>query len=152
MLNKVILIGNLGRDPEIRHFEGGSKVTKFPIATNENFQDKSGTWQTRTEWHDIVCWGLMAERAEKYLSKGQLVYVEGRISKRKWQDKDGNDRYTTEIVSNTFKLLERREQSTPGTNDRDFPSVEDSFQTTELSGARSAKGPSAMDSDDDLPF
>ncbi len=148
MLNKVMLIGNLGRDPEIRHFEGGSKVTKFPIATNENYQDKSGEWQTRTEWHDIVCWGSQAERAEKQLRKGHLVFVEGRISKRKWQDKDGNDRYSTEIVSNTFKLLEKRDNNLTRGYSEDFPTAHDSFQAAEYTTGND----STDQADDDLPF
>lgn len=152
MLNKVILIGNLGRDPEIRHFEGGSKVTKFPIATNENYQDKAGEWQTRTEWHDIVCWGSLAERTEKILKKGHLVYIEGRISKRKWQDKDGNDRYSTEVVCGVFKMLEKRENTgNRGYND-DFPSVQDSFQTAQVSQSTASTQTSPVATDDDLPF
>lgn len=151
MLNKVLLIGNLGRDPEIRHFEGGSMVCKFPIATNENFMDKAGEWQTRTEWHDVVCWGRQAERAEKALQKGNLVYVEGRISKRKWQDRDGNDRYTTEIISNTFKLLERRESNSPRTYADDFPSIEDQFPKAEQP-VKSNEGEFTASDADDLPF
>lgn len=144
MLNRVTLIGNLGRDPEIRHLEGGSMVTKFPIATNENYQDRSGEWQTKTEWHDIVCWGPMAERAEKSLKKGNLTYVEGKISKRKWQDKEGNDRYTTEIVCSTYKLLERRDSGS--SSDDNFPSVEDHFPN-DSSNESDNNGP-----EDDLPF
>jgi single-strand DNA-binding protein len=151
MLNKVLLIGNLGRDPEIRHFEGGSMVCKFPVATNENFQDKGGEWQTRTEWHDIVCWGRLAERAEKTLQKGNLIYVEGRISKRKWQDRDGNDRYTTEVVSNTFKLLEKRESGGPRTFEQDFPSIEDQFQKAN-EPVKSAPEDMSTPEADDLPF
>ena len=126
-------------------------VCKFPVATNENFQDKGGEWQTRTEWHDIVCWGRLAERAEKTLQKGSLIYVEGRISKRKWQDRDGNDRYTTEVVSNTFKLLERRESSGARTYEQDFPSIEDQFPQAKepmKSGSADMSTPEA----DDLPF
>ncbi len=148
MLNKVTLIGNLGRDPEIRHFEGGSQVAKFSLATNENFKDRNGEWQTRTEWHDIVCWGALAERVERTLKKGQLVYVEGKISTRKWQDKDGNDRYTTEVVSNLVKSLERRESGNTAIADTGFPSIEDKFETT------SQKTPESQTAsvDDDLPF
>ncbi|MDX1409573.1 MAG: single-stranded DNA-binding protein, partial [Saprospiraceae bacterium] len=98
----MFLIGNLGRDPEVRHLEGGSVVAKFPVATNESYRDKSGEWQKITEWHDVVAWRALAERAEKQLQKGSLVYVEGKITHRKWQDRDGNDRWSTEIVANTF--------------------------------------------------
>lgn len=152
MVNKVFLIGNLGRDPEIRHFEGGSKVTKFPIATNENYQDKSGEWQTRTEWHDIVCWGGQAERAERSLKKGNLVYIEGRISKRKWQDREGNDRYSTEIISASFKLLERREGTGQRTYQDDFPSIEDQFPTTDAPASTSKVSEESVPAADDLPF
>ena len=148
MLNKVTLIGNLGRDPEIRHFEGGSQVAKFSLATNENYRDRNGDWQTRTEWHDIVCWGPLAERAEKNLKKGNLVYVEGKITKRKWQDKEGNDRYSTEIVSNTIKSLERREPSSSGVPDSGFPSIEDKFERTQPKVAESE----TTSVEDDLPF
>ena len=148
MLNKVTLIGNLGRDPEIRHFEGGSQVAKFSLATNENYRDKNGEWHTRTEWHDIVCWGPLAERVERNLKKGQLVYVEGKISTRKWQDKDGNDRYTTEIVSNIVKSLERREASTASVPDSGFPSIEDRFETSQSNTVQSE----SSSTEDDLPF
>lgn len=149
MINKVTLIGNLGRDPEIRHFEGGSKVTKFSVATNENYQDRTGQWQTRTEWHEIVLWAGQAEKAEKTLKKGNLVYIEGKITNRKWQDKEGNDRYTTEIVGNYFRSLEKRE-SGESYGAQSFPSIEDQF----------AKAPAVPNSapaattpeEDDLPF
>jgi single-strand DNA-binding protein len=123
MINKVILLGNLGKDPEIRHLEGGTSVAKFPIATNENYRDKSGEWQKKTEWHDVVCWRHLAERAEKILKKGNLVYVEGKITHRKWQDKEGNDRYTTEVVANVLRSLEKREPVSSGYSDN-FPSAE----------------------------
>lgn len=150
MLNKVFLIGNLGRDPEIRHFEGGGMVTKFPIATNENYQDRNGEWQTRTEWHDIICWGRLAERAEKSLQKGNLIFIEGKITKRKWQDKEGNDRYSVEIVSNTFKLLERRETSDRG-YENNFPSVEDQFPSYDQTPKTQENQLSSSETDD-LPF
>ena len=127
-------------------------VTKFPIATNENYQDRAGEWQTRTEWHDIVCWGNQAERAEKILQKGHLVYVEGRISKRKWQDKEGNDRYSTEIVSNVFKLLEKRDSGGQRSYNDDFPTAQDSFKTTNLSQSVPSDQNSPVNADDDLPF
>ena len=150
MLNKVTLIGNLGRDPEVRHFEGGSMVAKFSLATNENYRDKSGEWQTRTEWHDVVCWSGLGERAERTLKKGYLVYVEGKLTTRKWQDKDGNDRYTTEVVANTFKSLERREATTNAVADSGFPSIEDRFNTAQPETV-TQQAPSAP-ADDDLPF
>ena len=151
MINKVTLIGNLGRDPEIRHFEGGSKVTKFSVATNENYQDKAGQWQTRTEWHEVVLWGNQAERAEKTLRKGNLVYVEGKLSTRKWQDKDGNDRYTTEIVGNYYRALEKRES---GVTDGDASSYEfdDRKFQSPMTTDSNKNSPSEIPDEDDLPF
>lgn len=111
MINKVILVGNLGRDPEVRHLESGATVATFTMATNENYRDKAGEWQTVTQWHNIVAWRYLAEMAERSLKKGSLVYVEGKLTNRKYQDKDGNDKYITEVVANVMRSLERREQS-----------------------------------------
>ena len=148
MINKVILIGNLGRDPETRHLEGGSVVSKFSLATNENYQDRNGEWQTQTEWHNIVCWRSLAERAEKSLRKGNLVFVEGKLTTRKWQDKDGNDRYTTEVVARVIKQLERRDQSLDSGGS--FPGVADEFPTVDKPATPSPV--SKEIEDDDLPF
>ena len=123
-------------------------VSKFSLATNENYRDRNGEWQTKTEWHDIVCWGPLAERVEKNLKKGNLVFVEGKVTTRKWQDKDGNDRYSTEIVSNLVKSLERRESGSSGVADSGFPSVEDRFQQAQPQVSKSSPAPV----DDDLPF
>lgn len=154
MINKVTLIGNLGRDPEIRHFEGGSMVSKFSLATNENYRDRNGEWQTKTEWHEIVCWGPMAERVEKMLKKGNLAFIEGKLTTRKWQDKDGNDRYTTEIVANIVRTLERREAGSASIPDAGFPSIEDRFAKTQPQspGATSASPSQKSSIEDDLPF
>jgi len=108
MINKVQLIGNLAKDPEIKTLDNGTKVAQFSIATSENYKDKSGEWQSKTEWHNIVAWRYLAETAER-LIKGQLVYIEGKITTRKWQDKDGNDRYNTDIVAAVLKRLEKGE-------------------------------------------
>ena len=105
MVNRVILIGNLGRDPEVRRLENGAVVAKFSVATNENYKDKSGEWQSQTEWHDVVVWRNLAERAESQLTKGAQVYVEGKLTHRSWQDKDGNNRRTTEVVASYFRAL-----------------------------------------------
>ncbi|MEM6964826.1 MAG: single-stranded DNA-binding protein [Bacteroidota bacterium] len=105
MINKVIIVGHLGRDPEVRHFEGNSSVASFSVATSETYTDKNGERQKMTDWHNVVLWGGLATVAENYLKKGKLVYVEGRLTTRKWQDKDGNDKYTTEIVGRTLKML-----------------------------------------------
>ena len=104
-VNKVILIGNLGSDPEVRYTPSGSAVANFSIATNESWKDKNGQDQDRTEWHKIVVWGKQAENCGEYLSKGRTVYIEGRLQTRSWDDKEGNKRYTTEIVATTVQFL-----------------------------------------------
>ncbi len=111
MINKVILIGNLGRDPEVRTLEGGTSYAKIAVATNESYKDKSGEWQTITEWHNIVLWRDLATRAERQLKKGSLVYVEGKLTSRSYQDQDGNTKYITEVRANTYRLLEKRENT-----------------------------------------
>ena len=108
MLNKVILIGNLGKDPEIRTLDSGVSRAIFTLATNESYKDKNGEYQQTTEWHTVVLWRSMAERA-KYLRKGMLVYVEGKLNHRKWVDKDGKDHYNTDIAADTIKILEKRD-------------------------------------------
>ncbi len=110
MLNKVTLIGNLGKDPEIRSLENGVNRASFTLATNENYKDRNGNWQQSTEWHEIVMWRVMAERA-KILRKGMLVYIEGKITHRKWTDKEGRDHYVTEITADVLRLLEKREHN-----------------------------------------
>ncbi|MEL6924116.1 MAG: single-stranded DNA-binding protein [Bacteroidota bacterium] len=124
MINKVTLIGNLGRDPEIRRLENGGVVGKFPVATNENYKDKNGEWQSQTEWHDVVVWNALAESAERNLKKGKLVYVEGKLTHRKYTDKNNIERYITEVRALTFRMLERREG---GSNNYagSFPSAAD---------------------------
>jgi single-strand DNA-binding protein len=110
MINKVILVGNLGRDPEIRYTANGAAVANFSIATSERWKDKNtGEMQDRTEWHRIVAWGRLAEICGEYLSKGRQVYIEGRLQTREWEDKDGNKRYTTEVVANEMKMLGTRD-------------------------------------------
>lgn len=109
MVNRVILVGNLGKDPEVRRLENGAVVAKFSLATNENYKDKSGEWIEQTEWHDVVAWRSLAERAESTLKKGDKIYLEGKLSTRTWQDQDGNNRRTTEVVSNYFRIVARAE-------------------------------------------
>lgn len=105
-INKVILIGSLGNDPEIRTTQGGAVIASLSVATNDSIKDKaSGEWQERTEWHKVVLFGKAAEVARDYLKKGSQVYIEGRLQTRKWQDKEGHDRYTTEIVGNDLQML-----------------------------------------------
>ncbi|QEC51770.1 single-strand binding protein [Anseongella ginsenosidimutans] len=106
-INKVILVGHLGKDPEIRHMEGGVSKASFPLATSE-FYTKDGQRVEQTEWHNIVVWRGLADIAEKYLHKGKLVYVEGKLRTRSWDDKEGNKRYMTEVVADNFTMLGRR--------------------------------------------
>ncbi|GFO67497.1 single-stranded DNA-binding protein [Geomonas limicola] len=107
-LNKVMLIGNLGKDPEVRYTAGGTAVASFSLATSERMKNKNGEWEEKTEWHNITLWSRLAEIAGEYLSKGKTVYIEGRLQTRKWQDKDGKDRYTTEIVGEKMQMLSGR--------------------------------------------
>jgi single-strand DNA-binding protein len=113
-VNKAILVGNLGRDPELRTTPNGQSVVNFTLATSETWTDKSGERVERTEWHRIVVWGRTAEMCNQYLSKGRTVYVEGRIQTREWEDKDGNKRYTTEINANTVNFIGPRTSSGGG--------------------------------------
>jgi single-strand DNA-binding protein len=138
-VNKAILIGNLGKDPELRYTPGGQAVASFSLATGEKWRDKDGVMQDRTEWHNIVVWGRQAEIAKEYLAKGRQVYVEGRIQTRSWEDKDGNKRYTTEIVAQKLSFLGSRGDQAGG----ETPS-----------GEAPASPPEAdlTEEDDDLPF
>ncbi len=151
MVNKVTLIGNLGRDPEIRRLESGAAVAKFSIATNENYKDKGGEWQSQTEWHEIVVWRTLAERAESSLKKGSMVYLEGKLTHRKWEDKDGNPRRTTEVVGNYFRVLNRKEANTSN-----YSSEQGAMNGGNPTTANPVKatGPveTAPPADDDLPF
>lgn len=105
MINKVILVGNLGQNPEVRTTQGGNSVARLRIATTERRKDKDGNWSDHTEWHSVVLWGRNAENAGKYLQKGRQVYIEGRLQTQKWQDRNGQDRYTTEVVGEVIKFL-----------------------------------------------
>ncbi len=115
MVNKVTLIGNLGKDPEVRTLENGTKFAKVTLATNESYKDKSGEWQTITEWHNIVLWREMAERAERQLKKGSLIYVEGKLTTRNYEQ-DGVTKYITEVRANTYRLLEKMGDANQNTN------------------------------------
>lgn len=155
MINKVTLIGNLGGDPEVRHLENGTAVGRFSLATNENYKDKDGNWQKLTEWHNVVVWRDMAERAEKQLKKGMMVFVEGKISYRKYTDKDGHERTVTDIVANMFRMLERLE----GSGDTRFPSAEAGNVGNSARAAEHAAAPVGVEDTpppaaegDDLPF
>jgi single-strand DNA-binding protein len=104
-VNKVILVGNLGKDPEVRHTPSGVAVANFSLATSESYKDKDGNRQEKTEWHNVVAWRQLAEICGQYLHKGKQVYIEGKLTTRKWQDRDGVDRYTTEIVADQMQML-----------------------------------------------
>lgn len=104
-VNKVILLGNLGKDPEVRHLENGKAVANFSIATSESYKDRNGERVTNTEWHNVVLWTPLSEIADKYLNKGDKVYIEGKLTTRSWDDKDGNKRYTTEVIGREMTLL-----------------------------------------------
>jgi len=114
-VNNVIIVGRLGADPEIRYTQNSSAVTNFNVATSENWTDKEGQRQEKTEWHRVVVWGKMAEVCSQYLSKGRQVYIEGRLQTRQWDDKDGNKRYTTEVVANTVQFLDKGDRSASST-------------------------------------
>ena len=125
-INKAIIIGNLGADPETRNTAGGSAVTNLTVATSETWKDKqTGERKENTEWHRVVFFGRLAEVAGEYLSKGSKVYIEGRLQTRKWQDRDGNDRYTTEIVGNEMQMLDNRGGSAPQGSNQPQGSFED---------------------------
>jgi len=110
-LNKAMLIGNLGKDPEVKTLDNGAKIATFPLATTETYKDRDGNKQSRTEWHNIVLWRGLADVAELYCRKGGQVYIEGRLSTRKWDDKDGHTRYTTEIIGDNMVLLSRSDST-----------------------------------------
>ena len=145
-VNKVILVGHLGSDPEVKYMPSGSAVANLSLATTEGWKDKqSGEKQEKTEWHRVVLFARLAEIAGEYLRKGAQVYIEGRLQTRKWQGKDGQDRYTTEIVANDLQMLGGRGGSGGG----------DSFASAPASSSAPAAAPaaaSAPDFDDDIPF
>ncbi|MCX6310882.1 MAG: single-stranded DNA-binding protein [Bacteroidetes bacterium] len=172
-VNKVILIGNLGKDPEVRYLEGGIAVANFPIATTESFRDKNGNKNEQTEWHQIVLWRRLAEVAEKYLRKGQMVYLEGKIRSRSWDDKDGNKRYTTEIFGDVLTILSRKDETntsyqrpanqnnqqnqtnseTPYTPNPQQQAYQQQQQSVNINPQDNPNHPAILpDSPDDLPF
>ena len=119
-INKVIIVGNLGKDPELRHTPQGQAVCNFSIATSESWNDKAGQKQERTEWHRVVVWGKLGELCSKYLQKGRQVYVEGKLQTRAWDDKDGQKRYTTEVVANTVQFLGSAAGASASRSNNDF--------------------------------
>ena len=120
-VNKVILVGRLGKDPELKYTPSGAPVAKFSLATDESFKDKTGEKQEHTEWHNIVAWNKLAEICGEYLTKGKLVYIEGSIRSRQWQDQSGNKRTSYEIIANQMQMLGSRAESVPGRSTAGFP-------------------------------
>lgn len=159
-LNKVMLIGNLGKDPEVRAIPSGAKVANFSIATTESYTDKNGQKVEKTEWHNIVMWRGLAEIAEKYLRKGSQVYIEGRLQTRSWDDQNGQKRYTTEIVADQMVMLGRpanRSEGGEGGYPRSEPAMNSRSSGGSYGGGQGGGGYSAPSSlppqaEDDLPF
>ena len=154
-VNKVILIGNLGRDPETRYMPDGAAITNISVATTDTWKDKQGEKQEKTEWHRVAFFGKLAEIAGEYLKKGSQVYVEGRLQTRKWQDKEGQDRYTTEIVADRMQMLGSRQ----GMGGGGAPEREAGGGERESGGGRAAAAKPAAkaggkfdDFEDDIPF
>jgi len=141
MVNKVILLGNVGKDPEVKYFDNDVAVASFSLATSETYKDKSGQKQTKTEWHNITAWRGLAKLAENYIKKGTQLYIEGKITTRSWDDKDGNKRYTTEIVANNIQMLGKKDSGSSETA-APTPSVDEAPQDTGLGDGAT----------DDLPF
>ncbi len=152
-VNKVILVGRLGRDPETRYTGGGQAVANFSVATDETYKDKAGDRQKRTEWHKIVVWGKQAEIAQQYLKKGSLVFIEGRIQSREWQDKEGQKRTSFEIVASNFRMLGGRGDgggSGSGGGGSRAEEHDQSAPADDFGGGGTTSGPEI--SDEDIPF
>jgi len=151
-VNKVILIGNLGRDPETRYSADGAAITNIRIATTDSWKDKTtGEKKEQTEWHTVVFFGRLAEIAGEYLRKGRPVYVEGRLRTRKWQDKEGQDRYSTEVVAENMQLLGSREGAGSSPATQDFEEAAPAPART-AGGRPAGKATNIADMDDDIPF
>lgn len=159
-VNKVILVGNLGRDPEVRYMPNGEAVCNFSIATTDSWKDKNGQKQERTEWHNIVMYRKLAEIAGEYLKKGRPVYVEGRLQTRKWQTKEGQDRYTTEIIADQMQMLGGRDSGGSNASYDDMNQDQGADQGAPVrqsapaaQAAKPSAGGSSFDEfDDDIPF
>jgi single-strand DNA-binding protein len=158
-VNKAILVGRLGRDPETRYTSGGQAVANFTLATDESYKDRNGERQKRTEWHRIVLWGKLAEITQQYLKKGMLVYIEGRIQTRQWEDKrDGQKRTTTEIVASVMRMLTSRAESAaagaagaPSAASHSRGGADPDAEMGPLPDDVGPSGPSEI-SDEDIPF
>jgi single-strand DNA-binding protein len=157
-INKVILVGNLGKDPEVRTLESGVKVAQFSLATSESYKDKEGNWQDKTEWHNLVLWRFLAERAEQNLKKGMQIYVEGKLNTRSWVDQNQQTRYTTDIVVEKFIMLGKRTDSNnmppiPSQEEYSAPKQNQNSSTPTPTTETSTQAPNPVaDEDDDLPF
>ena len=160
-VNKVILIGALGNDPEVKITQGGAVIASLSVATNDSVKDKtSGEWQERTEWHKVVLFNRVAEVAKEYLKKGSQVYIEGRLQTRKWQDKEGHDRYTTEIVGNDMQMLGGRQSANAQPyQSSDYPPPSSQPAAPTYAAPKPAVNPTHPSanfdpgfSDDDIPF
>ena len=157
-VNKVILVGNLGRDPETRTFQNGGKVCNFAIATSENWKDKNtGERQERTQWHNIAIFSEpIARIAEQYLKKGSKVYIEGQLETRKWQDQSGNDRYSTEVVlkgyNGTMTMLDSRAESAALSSNQNNYSSENESTNLDTGSSNSSQSEGIGDLDDEIPF
>ena len=156
MINKVILVGNVGRDPEVRYLDNGVVVAKFPLATSETYTNKSGDKVTNTEWHNIVLWRKLAEVADKWVKKGNPLYIEGKIRSRSYDDKDGIKRYITEIVGDNMQMLGKKPDDSvkSGVNQPSNQNNETSFESGNKSDTASKpfSGDATPQQDDDLPF
>ena len=148
-LNKVMIIGNLGRDPEMRYTPSGQAVTQFTVAVNRNYRGQDGNWQEETEWFRVVAWAQLAERSAENLRKGMKVYVEGRLQTRQWEDQQGQKRYTTELIANQVTNLDRRRDEGEGASAPPFPSDARPAASPVRREAVADDGPSDLD---DLPF
>ncbi len=151
MVNKVILIGNVGRDPELRYTASGTAVANFRVATSSRFKDRDGNQQERTEWHTIVAWQRLAEIVNQYAPKGKQLYIEGRLQTRQWEDRDGNTRYTTEVVANNIQLLGRAGGGGSG-GEHDDPGPAGGPGPDGGASGGGGGGGDAPISDDDIPF
>ncbi|HKJ77957.1 MAG TPA: single-stranded DNA-binding protein [Prolixibacteraceae bacterium] len=149
-VNKVILVGNVGKDPEVRHLDSGVAVANLPLATSESYTAKNGDKVTTTEWHNIVLWRGLAEVAEKYVKKGRQLYIEGRIRSRSYDDKEGNKRYITEIYADVMQMLGSKDSSSGG-NNSEYQNNQNQQQPNQQSTPNETNT-DAPDEEDDLPF
>ena len=151
-VNKVIIVGNLGRDPETRYMPEGGAITNISVATTDKWKDKNGEMQEKTEWHRVAFFGKLAEIAGEYLKKGSQVYVEGRLQTRKWQDKEGNDKYTTEIVAQQMQMLGSRQGMGGAGAEREASAEREGAAAKGAAKPAAKAGGKFDDFEDDIPF